>query len=123
MVYRGRNKEYEKNDFYRDNLAQHLGEIVVMDVPYYQFEPYKEDKDRACFRRAKVVKVGDQMLEPFLGIEHIWCAIKKGFKIDSRKPLRVVGIPYEYSHQCGRTVVKNVGLRVLTLTQDCTFHV
>ena len=59
-------KNMKKSDFYRENLAQLLGKKIVMDAPYYQFEPYKEDKDRACFRRAKVVIVGDQMLEPFL---------------------------------------------------------
>ena len=116
-------KNMKKSDFYRENLAQHLGEVVVMDVPFYMFQPYKENLNRACFWQAKVVKVGDQILDPFMGIEHIWCAIKKGIKIDPRKPLRVVGIPYEYPHKCGRTVVKNVGLRVLTVTQNCTFAV
>ncbi len=117
--------EIPKSDFYREELAQHLGKKIVMDVPYYEFKPYKEDKDKACLRHGKVISIGDDPLsvDTILTIEHIWVAIKKCVKIDSRKPIRVIGIPYEYPHKCGNKIIKNVGLRVCFVTQKCSFVV
>ena len=110
-----------KSDFYRENLAQHLGETIVMDVPYYEFKPFKEDKNKACLRQAEVIQIGEDILsdDVILKIEHIWVAIKKCVKIDSHKPIRVFGIPYEYAHKCGNQIIKNVGLNVRYVTQIC----
>ena len=110
-----------KSDFYRENLAQYLGETIVMDVPYYEFKPFKEDKNKACLRQAEVIQIGDDILtdDVILKIEHIWVAIKKCVKIDSHKPIRVFGISYEYAHKCGNQIVKNVGLNVRYVTQIC----
>ena len=115
-------KQIRKSDFYREDLAQYLGQEILLDCPFYEFKPYKEDKNRACLRHAEIIGVGDDKLpdgDPVLKIEHIWVAIKKTVKIDSRKPIRIVGIPYEYAHKCGTKLVKNVGLNVRYVTQRC----
>lgn len=38
-------QELPKSDFYREELAQYLGQRITMNVPYYEFKPFKEDKD------------------------------------------------------------------------------
>lgn len=114
-------REFPKSDFYREELAQYLGQQIVMNVPYYEFKPFKEDKNRACLRQGKVIGIGDDPLsaDPIMTIEHIWVAIKKCVKIDSRKPIRVIGISYEYPRKCGNKIVRNVGLKVSFVTQSC----
>ena len=114
-------QELPKSDFYREELAQYLGQRITMNVPYYEFKPFKEDKDKVCLRQGKVIGIGDDPLsaDPIMTIEHIWVAIKKCVRIDSRKPIRVIGIPYEYPRKCGNKVVRNVGLNVRFVTQSC----
>ena len=115
-------QEIPKSDFYREELAQFLGKKIVMDVPFYEFKPYKEDKDRVCLRQGKVIGIGDDpflSVDSILTIEHIWVAIRKCVKIDSHKPIRVIGIPYEYPHKCGNKIIKNIGLNVRFVTQRC----
>ena len=111
----------QKSDFYREDLSLHLGKQITMDVPYYEFKYFKENKNKACLRQAKVIQIGDDSLsvDQIFTIEHIWVAIKKCVKIDSRKPIRVIGIPYEYAHKCGKQIVKNVGLSICHVTQSC----
>ncbi len=115
-------KQFRKSDFYRESLEQYVGDTVVIDVPYYEFKPYKEDKDKACLRDAKVIKIGGQNLdgETLIEIEHIWVAVGKTStaKIDSRKPLRVTGTLYEYPKRCGNCVVRNIGLHVRHIAQN-----
>ena len=55
-------KQFRKSDFYRENLEQYVGDTVVVDVPYYEFKPYKSSEDKACLRNAKVIKIGDKIL-------------------------------------------------------------
>ena len=114
-------QNFPKSDFYREELAQYLGQKIVLNVPYYEFKPFKEDKDKVCLRQGKVIGIGDNPLSenPIMTIEHIWVAIKKCVKIDSRKPIRVIGIPYEYPRKCGSKIVRNVGLNVRFVTQSC----
>ena len=114
-------QKIQKSDYYREDLAKHLGKKITMDVPYYEFKPFKEDKNKACLRQCKVIGIGDNPLSvsPIMTVEHIWVAIKKSVKIDARKPIRVVGVPYEYPHQCGNKILKNVGLNVFFVTQTC----
>ena len=114
-------RKLPKSDYYREDLSRYLGQKITMDVPYYEFKPYKEDKNKACLRQGKVVGVGDDMpsANPIMTIDHVWVAIKKCVKIDSRKPIRVIGIPYEYPRKCGSKIVRNVGLNVKFITQSC----
>ena len=113
-------KQFKKSDFYREDLAQHIGKTIVVDVPYYEFKPYKEDKDKACFRSAKVIQIGDENLEgsAVISIEHIWVAVTKKVKIDAHKPLRAIGTLYEYPKQQGNITVRNVGFNVRYVTQQ-----
>ncbi len=115
-------KQFRKSDFYRENLEQYVGDTVVVDVPYYEFKPYKSSEDKACLRNAKVIKIGDKNLdgEALIEIEHIWVAVGKvsSAKIDSRKPLRVIGTLYEYPKRCGNCVVRNIGLNVRHIAQN-----
>ena len=30
-----------KSDFYREELAEYIGQKIVMNVPYYEFKPFK----------------------------------------------------------------------------------
>ena len=114
-------KKIQKSDFYREDLSLHLGKKITMDVPFYEFKHFKDDKDKVCLRQGKVIKSGDVSLaaDQIFTIEHIWVAMKKSVKIDSRKPIRVIGFPYEYAHGCGNQIVKNVGLSVCYVTQSC----
>ena len=113
-------KQFQKSEFYRDELERYVGETVVVDVPYDEFKPFKEDKDKACFRSAKVVQIGDENLSgsAIIQIEHIWVIVKKTVKIDSRKPLRAIGTLYEYPKQQGDKTVRNVGLNIRYVTQN-----
>lgn len=113
-------KKIRKSDYYRENLAQHIGKMITIDVPSCELQPYKEDKDRACLRDAKVVRIGETILPAasVLEVEHIWVKVKKSLGIDPDEPLRVIGIPYEYAHTCGRKLVRNIGLNVLHVKQN-----
>ncbi|MBQ6519263.1 MAG: hypothetical protein IJI14_11120 [Anaerolineaceae bacterium] len=109
----------KKSDYYREDLGRHIGQRIVMDVPYYQFGPCNEKKDMACFRSAQVIKIGKDKLDDSskIDIEHLWVYVNKGTDVDPRKPLRVIGFVYEYPHKCGNNMIRNVGVRVAQILQ------
>ena len=114
-------KDIQKSRYYREEMAPFLGKEITLDFPWYKFKLFTEDKNRACLRSGKIIKVGEELLtaNTVPEIEHIWAAISKSVQIDPHFPIRVTGIPYEYAHKCGKTIVRNIGLNVRHVTQEC----
>lgn len=113
-------QKIKKSDYYREDLAEYIGKKFVIECSFYEFKPYKEDRYKVCLRDAVVMDSdkGPQRKAGFENIEHIWVSMKKDVRVDTMKPLRVIGIPYEYAHQCGKTWVRNIGMNVIYVSQN-----